>query len=95
MFMFMSPGVLTDAGGIVITIVDGKVVIKRVPGWNPEVLAEVTAAVATFAHAGNVENRGVRRELESVAHQVLQARVEELQEYAEAENREYSGAERS
>jgi hypothetical protein len=37
-----------DAPGIVITVVDGKVVIKRVPGWNPEVFAEVKAAVSAF-----------------------------------------------
>jgi hypothetical protein len=85
MIVFKSLGGGTDGPTIVLTVVDGKVVIKRVPGWNPEVLAEVTAAVSTFEEAGKIKSKAARTRFEAVAHEVLQARVGEIQEYMGAE----------
>lgn len=77
---FMSPGVLTDAGGFIIYIgSDGKVHIKRVPPWNPETLSELQAAVAVVDHVGRIQNRAVADQFLKVAEGVLGKHVGELQ----------------
>jgi hypothetical protein len=79
--LFISPGVLTDAGGIVISIVGGKVVIKHVPGWNPEVMHEVTAAANVLASASRIKDKAIRGEFERLAHSVVERRAPEIEAY--------------
>jgi hypothetical protein len=55
----------TDAGGIIITVENGKLVIKRIPGWNPEQFLEIGAALniireASKLKAGNVAEAAVK-----------------------------------
>jgi hypothetical protein len=49
----------TDAGGWQITFENGKVVIKRIPGWNPEQLAELTAALSIIREATKLKTPGL------------------------------------
>jgi hypothetical protein len=77
---FMSPGVLTDAGGFIIYIgSDGKIHIKRVPPWNPETLRELQAAVTVIDQVGRIENRAVADQFLKVAEGVIGKHVGELQ----------------
>jgi hypothetical protein len=89
--VFVSPGVLTDAGGITISIVNGKVVIKRVPPWNPEILAEIQGAIAAFAHASKLKDQGMAQKFQAFAEGVLQARSKEIQEYIGAAGQAAAG----
>ena len=77
---FISPGVLTDAGGFIIVVgADGKVHIKRVPPWSPETLGELRAAVATVDQVGAIKNRAVAEQFMKVAQGVIGQHVGELQ----------------
>ncbi len=77
---FISPGVLTDAGGFIIYIgSDGKVHIKRIPPWGPETLRELQAAFAVVEHAGAIKNAAVAEQFLHVAQAVVGQHVAELQ----------------
>jgi hypothetical protein len=77
---FMSPGVLTDAGGFIIFIgSDGKIHIKRIPPWGPETLSELQTAVAVIDHVGRIQNRAVADQFLKVAEGVIGKHVAELQ----------------
>ena len=77
---FISPGVLTDAGGFIIYIgSDGKVHIKRVPPWNPETLAELQTAVGVLENVGHIQNRAIQDEFVKVAQNVIAKHAGELQ----------------
>jgi hypothetical protein len=77
---FMSPGVLTDAGGFIIVIgSDGKVHLKRVPPWNPETLKELQTAFGALEHAGGIQNRAVADQFVKVAQGVIGEHAGELQ----------------
>ena len=41
----------TDAPGIIITFENGRIVIKHVPGWNPEQFRELGAALNIIREA--------------------------------------------
>jgi hypothetical protein len=53
---YISSGVLTDAGGWYIGA-DGK--IHRVPGWNPEAMSDLAAAVKIIGEAGRIKTPGL------------------------------------
>jgi hypothetical protein len=55
MIIFIGGGGLTDAGGIVW---DGHR-FKRVPGWNPEALLEVTSALKVIGAAAHLKTPGL------------------------------------
>lgn len=77
---FMSPGVLTDAGGFMIYVgSDGKLHVKKVPPWNPETLNELKAVFDVLEGVGQIRNQKVQQELLRVAEQVAQPHVGELQ----------------
>lgn len=77
---FMSPGVLTDAGGFIIYIgSDGKVHIKRVPPWNPETLHELQSAFGALEHVGQIQDRAVADQFVKVAQGVITKHAGELQ----------------
>ncbi len=77
---FVSPGVLTDAGGYIIYIgSDGKVHVKHVPGWNPETRAELQTAFAVLERAGEIKNREVAQRFLAASEHVLQRHAGELQ----------------
>lgn len=82
--LFVSPGVLTDAGGIQI-IVDGSGHIKivRVPGWNPEVMAEVLGAVQVLSQAARIQDAGVKKQFQQFGEGVIQARSKEITQYVQ------------
>jgi hypothetical protein len=42
----------TDGGGYQITFVNGKVVVKKIPPWNPDAVAELNAAIQVMKAAG-------------------------------------------
>jgi hypothetical protein len=52
-------GGLTDAGGIIITFENGKVIIKRIPGWNPEQFSELNAALTIIREATKLKAPGL------------------------------------
>jgi hypothetical protein len=77
---FVSPGVLTDAGGFILYIgADGKVHVKRVPPWGPEVRAELQLAFAVLERVGEVKNREVAQQFLTASEHVLQQHAGELQ----------------
>jgi hypothetical protein len=49
----------TDAGGIILTIENGHIVFKRVPGWNPEQFVELGAAVNILREATKLKTPGL------------------------------------
>jgi hypothetical protein len=80
-FLFMSPGVGTDAGGWVLKVVNGKVVVVPVPGWNPQVLEEVTTAVNILAASANIKDQTIKRQMKDVAEGIVNTRGKEIQAY--------------
>ena len=50
----------TDGGGYIITIgADGKIIIKRIPGWNPELLADLARAADVITSAVGLKQKGL------------------------------------
>ncbi len=77
--LFMGAG--TDAGGIVIRFVGGKVKIEKVPGWEARVRSEILAAVNIIQQAATIQDVRVREQFEQFAEGVIQGRSSELQQY--------------
>jgi hypothetical protein len=65
----------TDAGGLSITFENGKVVIKRIPGWNPEQLLELSAALNIIREATKLKTPGLA---EAAALSVMKFTQEQL-----------------
>jgi len=65
----------TDAGGYIIKIVGGKVVIEKVPGWDPLALAELSAALDVLKAATKFRTPGLR---EAAAQSVMAFTQKEL-----------------
>jgi hypothetical protein len=80
--LYVSLGAFTDAGGIQI-VVDGNGHIKivHVPGWNPEVMAEVAGAVQALAQASRVKDPRVSRQFQEFGEGVIRARGKEIAGY--------------
>jgi len=77
---FISPGVLTDAGGFIIYIgSDGKVHVKRIPPLGPESVAELGAVFAVLESVSAIKSAAVDNELLRVAQDVASKHVGELQ----------------
>lgn len=72
---FIGPGVGTDAGG---WYIDEHGHIKRVPGWNPEAILDLTLAISVLGQAGQIKYRGIS---EAVIKTVLPAVQEQAGEY--------------
>jgi hypothetical protein len=68
----------TDAGGIIITFEHGKLVIKKIPGWNPEQFAELGAAVNILREATKLKTPGLA---EAVAHSVMEFTQKQLDQH--------------
>ena len=49
----------TDGGGLQITFENGHIVIKRIPGWNPEQFAELGAALNVIRQASKLKTPGL------------------------------------
>jgi hypothetical protein len=81
--LFVS-GSPADAGGVVISVVAGKVVIKREPSWNQDVVAELALAASLMTQAARLGNLTARFELERLAQALVEARAAEIEQYAAA-----------
>ncbi|MDQ2858878.1 MAG: hypothetical protein M3R53_09560 [Candidatus Eremiobacteraeota bacterium] len=80
--VFLSPGVLTDAGGFEIIIVSGKVTIVPVPGWEAEARIVFDAALAVLGAAKAVGESDMRERLQAAAQNMLQSQAHVLSAYA-------------
>jgi hypothetical protein len=49
----------TDAGGLILTFENGHLVFKHVPGWNPEQLTELGAALNILREATKLKTPGL------------------------------------
>jgi len=80
--LFVSLGAFTDAGGIQIVVdANGRVHVVRVPGWEPEVMAEITGAVQLLAQATRIKDAGIRKQFQQLGESVIQARSKEIAQY--------------
>ncbi len=71
----------TDGGGIQILVVGGKIIIKPVPPWGPEIMREIQAA-AQIAHlATQFADKKVQEQGVHFAQQALQHRAGEIENY--------------
>lgn len=68
----------TDAPGFIITFENGKVVIKRIPGWNPEQFSELGAALNILRQATKLKTPGLA---EAAAHSVMEFTQKQLNEH--------------
>ncbi len=73
--VFVSPGVGVDGGGWGI---DGSGHIHRIPPWNPEVLAAITAATNVMAEAAKVNDKALRRRMERFATSLIEEKSKEI-----------------
>ena len=82
--LFVSLGTLTDAGGVQIIVdANGHIRIVRVPGWNPEVMAEITGAVQVLAQASRIKDPGMQKQFQQFGESVIQARSKEIAQYVQ------------
>jgi len=69
----------TDAPGWIITVdSNGKIHIKRTPGWNPEQFAELNAAISILKEATKLKTPGLA---EKVAGTVMDLAQKQLGEH--------------
>lgn len=68
----------SDAPGVIITFEHGKVVIKRVPGWNPEALSELGAALSIVREATKLKTPGLA---EAAAQSVMEFAQKQLDQH--------------
>ena len=73
-------GGATDAPGWQITFENGKVVIKRIPGWNPEQLSELTAALNIIREATKLKTPGLA---EAAAASVMEFTEKQLSQHVQ------------
>lgn len=69
----------TDAGGYIITFEHGKIVIKKVPGWNPEQYSELGAALTILKEATKLKHPGLA---EAAAASVMEFTQRQLDQHA-------------
>ena len=78
--LFVSPG--NDGPSIQIFVdANGKIHIVRVPGWNPEIMQEITSAVKVISLASQIENQRISEQFLKLGESVIQSRSREIQEY--------------
>jgi hypothetical protein len=65
----------TDGGGFTISFENGKLVIKRVPDWNPEQFRELGAAVNILREATKLKTPGLA---EAAAQSVMEFTQKQL-----------------
>ncbi len=82
--LFVSLGASTDAGGVQIVVdANGRIRIVHVPGWEPEVMAEVAGAVQVLAQATRIKDAGIRKQFQQFGESVIQARSKEIAQYVQ------------
>jgi hypothetical protein len=78
--VLVTPGVFTDAGGFIVYMgSDGKLHVKRVPGWDPGVRAEIGAAVQILDQLHAVKDANVAQRFTEFATGILNARAGEIE----------------
>ena len=79
--MVVWDGGLTDAPGIVIYVgADGKIHVKHVPGWNPD----ISAAISVLGQAARLDDRMMAQQLDRVAENILQKHAAPIMKTLEA-----------
>jgi len=68
----------SDAGGYIITFEHGRIVFKRIPGWNPEQLVELSAALNIIREATKLKTPGLA---EAAAGSVMEFAQKQLGEH--------------
>jgi hypothetical protein len=87
-WMVFTPGAFSDGGGFVIYLgKDGKIHVKRIPPWDPQVRWELTAAMAILDHAARVQNAVIAGRLEDAAAEIIQTHADEITKIASAQVR--------
>jgi hypothetical protein len=76
--LFVSPGALTDAGGYILTPHG----IVPVPGWGPEIVADLATAVSVYRQASSLTDSGARRQLEEAANHIVRSQAGAIRDYA-------------
>ena len=80
---FIGTGPLVDAPGWVFYIgADGKLHVKRVPGWDP--FPDISVAFSVLEQAARLSDHAAAQQLEQVAENILQRHVEPLMKTLEA-----------
>jgi hypothetical protein len=72
----------TDAGGVVLTFENGHLVIKRIPGWNPEQFVELGAALNILREAAKLKTPGLS---EAAARSVWDFTQKQLDEHVKGD----------
>jgi hypothetical protein len=81
--LFVTPGVFTDAGGFAIYFgSDGKLHVKRVPGWDPAV-RELAAAVQVLDAAATMKDAHAAQKFVDFAENILNTRSGALGQHLE------------
>jgi hypothetical protein len=75
-------GGYTDAGGYIITFEGGHIVIKRIPGWNPEQFAELGAALNIIRESTKLKTPGLA---EAAAHSVWDFTQKQLDQHVKGD----------
>jgi hypothetical protein len=75
-------GGYTDAGGYIITFEHGHIVIKPIPGWNPELFAELGAALNILREATKLKTPGLA---EAAARSVWDFTQKQLDEHVKGD----------
>ena len=79
--VLMTPGIFVDAGGLILYIgADGKVHVKRILPWDPDVLREIYAAVHALEGVNPVRDDKVAKPFIDAAQRVVQAHVKQIQD---------------
>lgn len=77
--VFITPGVFSDGGGFVIWVDgQGRVHVTKVPPSDPEVRAEIAAAIEVLNAATSMRDQALAQRFAQFAQTILQARVTEL-----------------
>jgi len=68
----------SDAGGVRIVVRNGKIVIEKVPAWNPEQFRELEAAANILREATKLKTPGLA---EAAAHSVVELAQQQVEQY--------------
>jgi hypothetical protein len=62
---------------------NGRVHVVRVPGWNPEVMAEITGAVQVIAQSSRIKDPAIQKQFVQFGESIIQARSKEIAQYVQ------------
>ncbi|HXP83657.1 MAG TPA: hypothetical protein VN841_03000 [Bryobacteraceae bacterium] len=75
---YYSPGIFTDAGGVIIYVgKDGKLHVKRVPPWDPN-LSQLNLAASLIAQAENVTDVRIANQMRDLANTILSSQSNQM-----------------